>query len=142
MAIRFAYNARYAKSRRLVGDGKLNCSQLIGGDGREGAACRNLLDCALVVTQKVKQKSRWHVGLWRQCRKSAPNANLAVGEIHDANRRTDTYQNIAGLRFLRRRIRFRRGHSEREVAEVNLPLVKFHAGGFIERIAIGRLPHV
>lgn len=137
-----ADNARYAKSCHLVGDGELNRSQLIGGDGREGATRRNLLNGTLVVAQKMQQKAGWYSWLWCECCKSSSYANLSVGEVNDSDRSTNAYKHITQFCQFGRRRSLHRRLSKLNVPEVNLALMKFDTIDFIERISSRRLAHV
>ena len=136
------YNARYAKPRIFIRDWKLNRTQLLCGNGSEGASRCNLLDIGLVITKQMKQESCGNACLGSKCSETATYAHFAVDDIHDTHRSSYTNQNITRLCQFGWRTGLDRRDSKRQFPKENLSLMELNAIGFIQGLTDGGLPHV
>lgn len=136
------YNARYAKPFCLIGHGKFDGPQLFCGNGCKGASRCNLFDGMLVMTKQMEQKAGWHILFGGKCCKTSSDTHLAVSDVDDTNGGSDANQNITRLRQFCRRICFRRRMFEKQIAEIDLPLMELHTIGPIQGFTGRRLSHV
>ena len=136
------YNARYAKPFDLLWHRKFDGPQLFRGNGRKGTSCCYLFDGTLIMTKQMEQDAGWHILLGGKCCKTSADTHLAVSNIDDAHGSADTNQNISRFRHFCRRIRFYRRMFEKQIAEIDLPLMEFHPIGSIQGFTGRRLSHV
>ena len=136
------YNACYAKPCRPVGDRQFDCPQLIRSNGCKRAARCYLFNGGLILAKQMEQESGRDIFFRRKSCKTTPNAHLSVRDINDADRGSDTNQDIARFRQFRWGICFDRGMLQEQIAEIYLPLMEFCSFGFIQRLTDRRLSHV